>query len=129
MSADLRKRFIIVLCVIVACFACLFPIHKRINLGLDLKGGMHLILKVQNDNLPTAQIKHLRQRHVAEMHHFLRRTGVHVLEAVLQSIQLSRRHQIGPADEDLVGKAHLATRFLAVVELLGGVFGIHQGQD
>ena len=35
----------------------LIPINKRINLGLDLKGGMHLVLKVQNDNLPTAQAK------------------------------------------------------------------------
>jgi len=57
MSADLRKRFIIVLCVIVACFASIIPINKRINLGLDLKGGMHLILKVENDKLPTAQAR------------------------------------------------------------------------
>ena len=77
----------------------------------------------------TAQIKHLRQAHLTEMHHFLRRARVHVLQAVLQSVQLSGRHQVSFADEDLVCKAHLAARLLAVVELLGGVFGVDQGQD
>src|ERR1700679_1483726 len=57
MSPELRKRFFIILAVIVGCIVSLIPINKRINLGLDLKGGMHLILKVQNDNLPTAQAK------------------------------------------------------------------------
>ena len=37
--------------------------------------------------------------------------------------------QVGLADEDLVGKADLAARLLAVVELLVGVLGVDQGQD
>jgi len=57
MSPELRKRFFIIIAVIIGCFASVIPINKRINLGLDLKGGMHLVLKVQNDNLPTAQAK------------------------------------------------------------------------
>ena len=50
MSA-LQKRFLLILVVTAGCLACLFPIQKRINLGLDLKGGMHLILKVENEGL------------------------------------------------------------------------------
>src|SRR5665811_1934639 len=57
MPSDLRKRFFIILAVIIGCIVSLIPINKRINLGLDLKGGMHLILKVQNDSLPTAQAR------------------------------------------------------------------------
>jgi len=57
MSRDLQKRFLVVLAVIVGCVVSLIPINKRINLGLDLKGGMHLILRVQNENLPTAQAR------------------------------------------------------------------------
>ncbi len=57
MNADLRKRFLIILVVIIGCLAFLFPIQKRINLGLDLKGGMHLILRVENENLPTDTAK------------------------------------------------------------------------
>jgi len=39
------------------------------------------------------------------------------------------RNQIGLADENLVGKAHLAARLLPLVELLRGVLGVHQGHD
>jgi len=56
-SPDLGKRFLVILAVIAGCFASVIPINKRINLGLDLKGGMHLVLKVQNDNLPTTQAR------------------------------------------------------------------------
>lgn len=41
--------FILVVLGIFAYFA--FPLDKRINLGLDLKGGMHLLLKVDTTNL------------------------------------------------------------------------------
>ena len=54
MSPELRKRFFIILVIIAGCIASVIPINKRINLGLDLKGGMHLVLRVQNDNLPSA---------------------------------------------------------------------------
>lgn len=47
----LTRRFILILAVIAGCLLSLFPIDKRINLGLDLKGGMHLILKVENEKL------------------------------------------------------------------------------
>src|SRR5580692_5716031 len=57
MTPEIQKRFFVILAVIVGCVASLIPINKRINLGLDLKGGMHLVLRVQNDNLPTAQAK------------------------------------------------------------------------
>jgi SecD/SecF fusion protein len=51
MSKNLQTRFLIILGVIVACIAFVWPIQKRINLGLDLKGGMHLILKVDTSKL------------------------------------------------------------------------------
>ncbi len=57
MSVNLRKRFFVILAVILGCFASLIPLNKRINLGLDLKGGMHLILQVENQNLPTEAAK------------------------------------------------------------------------
>ncbi|MFA6379135.1 MAG: protein translocase subunit SecDF, partial [Candidatus Omnitrophota bacterium] len=48
---DLKKRFLIIFAVLVACLWFSFPLQKRINLGLDLKGGMHLILRVQTEKL------------------------------------------------------------------------------
>ncbi len=57
MSATLRKRFLIIFLVIAGSLASLYPINKRINLGLDLKGGMHLILRVENEKLATPEAK------------------------------------------------------------------------
>ncbi len=57
MNADLTRRFIIIAAVIAGCIVSLVPINKRINLGLDLRGGMHLVLRVQNENLSTAAAK------------------------------------------------------------------------
>ena len=39
------------MCVLGICAYFAFPLHKRINLGLDLKGGMHLLLKVDRSHL------------------------------------------------------------------------------
>ena len=75
------------------------------------------------------QIKDLRNGHFAKMNNLLRRSRVHVLQAVLKRVQRLCRDQVGFADENLVGKTHLQAGLLAVVELLGCMFGIHQGQN
>ena len=87
---------------------------------------VHVELGVQ---VEAAQVEHLLERHLAEMHHLLRRARVHVLQAVLQRIQFPGIHQVGLADEDLVGKTHLALRFHPVVQLLRRMLGIHQRDD
>ncbi|OGX06259.1 MAG: hypothetical protein A2Z88_05055 [Omnitrophica WOR_2 bacterium GWA2_47_8] len=46
MSKELRNRILTSLGVLVFCLYFAFPLEKRINLGLDLKGGMHLLLRV-----------------------------------------------------------------------------------
>ncbi|HBR15489.1 MAG TPA: protein translocase subunit SecDF [Candidatus Omnitrophica bacterium] len=51
MSKNLRNRLLIILGVILACLYFTFPLQKHVNLGLDLKGGMHIVLKVDNETL------------------------------------------------------------------------------
>ncbi len=51
MSKALRNRILIILGVVAACIAFSWPLEKRINLGLDLRGGMHLIMKVDTSKL------------------------------------------------------------------------------
>lgn len=43
------RLYVILIVGISAYFA--FPLDKRINLGLDLQGGMHLLLKVDTSHL------------------------------------------------------------------------------
>ena len=90
------------------------------KVGINVKFGIEV---------KAAQVKHLTQRHFAEMNGFLRRTRVHMRQAMPQRRHFIRRHQIGLADEDLVGKTDLAPRLLAFIELRLRVLGVDQRQD
>ena len=51
MSRRLLYKTIFILSVVGLMAFYAFPLDKRINLGLDLKGGMHLLLRVDTNNL------------------------------------------------------------------------------
>src|SRR3989344_1253967 len=51
MNRNLIIRIWVILGVFAASLYFSFPLEKRINLGLDLKGGMHIILKVEVEKL------------------------------------------------------------------------------
>jgi SecD/SecF fusion protein len=44
-------KAMMILAILGLCAYFTFPLDKRINLGLDLKGGMHLLLKVDTSHL------------------------------------------------------------------------------
>ena len=90
------------------------------EVGVDVQFGIQV---------EALQVKHFGNRHFPEMHALLGCARIHVLDAVGQGICFVFGDQIGFADENLVGKTHLAACFLALVELLFTVLGIDQGQD
>ncbi len=51
MERKLIYKIVFILAVIGICVYFAFPIKKRINLGLDLKGGMHLVLRIDTSKL------------------------------------------------------------------------------
>lgn len=51
MGRRILYKTIFILAVVGICIYFAFPLSKRINLGLDLKGGMHLLLKVDTSHL------------------------------------------------------------------------------
>ena len=51
MERKLLYKIILILSVVGVCAYFAFPLQKRINLGLDLQGGMHLLLKVDTSKL------------------------------------------------------------------------------
>lgn len=51
MDKKLQFRIALILGICCACAWFAFPLDKRINLGLDLQGGMHLLLKVDTSKL------------------------------------------------------------------------------
>ncbi len=51
MTKNLKTRLLIIVGVIAASLFFALPFEQKINLGLDLKGGMHLVLKVETDKI------------------------------------------------------------------------------
>ncbi|MFA6357149.1 MAG: protein translocase subunit SecD [Candidatus Omnitrophota bacterium] len=51
MERKLIYKILLILGVVGLCLYYTFPLNKRINLGLDLQGGMHLLLKVDTSHL------------------------------------------------------------------------------
>ena len=53
---DIRFRLVIIATIIVGCAFMAFPPQEKVNLGLDLKGGIHLVMKVHTDDAVKAEI-------------------------------------------------------------------------
>ena len=53
---ELRTKAILYSSFLIACFVSMWPLQEKLKLGLDLKGGMHLILKVVTDDALRATI-------------------------------------------------------------------------
>ncbi len=51
MTKQIQTRMGVIAAVILIAVLAAFPLKERINLGLDLKGGMHLVLEVEVDKL------------------------------------------------------------------------------
>jgi SecD/SecF fusion protein len=51
MERKLIYKILLILGVVGLCTYYTFPLNKRINLGLDLQGGMHLLLKIDTSHL------------------------------------------------------------------------------
>lgn len=52
MERRIFYKIILILGILGVCAYFTFPLNKRINLGLDLKGGMHIVLKVDTSHIP-----------------------------------------------------------------------------
>jgi preprotein translocase subunit SecD len=54
--SNTRIRTIIIVLVTGLCLALVFPPARKINLGLDLKGGIHMVMRVKTDDAVKATL-------------------------------------------------------------------------
>jgi len=89
MNTNLLIKLIFIVIVIgVVCFYA-FPLDEKINLGLDLKGGMHLVLQVDTSDLPEEAKKDAPERALEIIRNRIDEFGVKE-----PSIQLQGKDQI-----------------------------------
>src|SRR5262245_58286041 len=69
---DLRWKLAIIVLIIGVSVWFAFPLGKRINLGLDLQGGMHLVLEVEAEKA----VESTTERLATELTEGLRKAGL-----------------------------------------------------
>jgi len=55
-NSDLKIRFAIVAALIIFSALAIFPLDKKINLGLDLKGGMYVLLRADTSSVAASHV-------------------------------------------------------------------------
>jgi len=112
MAKNLLTRFIVVFIVLVSSALLAFPLEKRINLGLDLQGGMYLVMRVDTSQLDEDAQKDAVERAVEKLRNRIDQFGVR--EPI---IQIQGEEQIviqlpGKIDRDVVLEKISQTAFL-----------------
>lgn len=59
---DTRYRLLLIAVLVVICVVLINPPGQKINLGLDLKGGIHMVMRVKTDDAVKAEIDLMQQR-------------------------------------------------------------------
>ena len=62
MAKNLRWKILVILAVIGLSVFAFYPPDQKIKLGLDLKGGVHLVLRVQTDDALRLETETTSQR-------------------------------------------------------------------
>ena len=50
MSKNLRWKLLVIVGVVALAIFAFYPPNQKVRLGLDLKGGVHLVMRVQTDD-------------------------------------------------------------------------------
>ena len=95
MNRNLVWRGLLVVAVVVACSVWAFPLGESIHLGLDLRGGIHLVLEVLTDDALRAEA----QKDIDSLVQGLADKGVEGAEGATESLARFRLTGL-PADQD-----------------------------
>jgi SecD/SecF fusion protein len=76
MHKNLKWKFVLVILVIATSFWLFYPASEKINLGLDLQGGMHLVLRVDASQLPPKARSDATQRAIEIIRNRIDQFGV-----------------------------------------------------
>jgi len=97
---NLKWKPVIVLAVIITAVIYVLPTvisdwwpHKKINLGLDLQGGMHLVLEVDTQKAVESTIERISRELRADLRKKdIRHKGIHIVDNSGISLELNNRY-------------------------------------
>ena len=117
---NLSWRLVTVLVVVTTAMIYVLPSikptlwpYKKINLGLDLQGGMHLVLEVDNDKAVESTIERISQEFRSSLKkEHIRHRGVSIIESTRISVNIIGQKYID-AFEKLMDKEFQDLRILS----------------
>src|SRR5215510_10101825 len=62
MNLELRWRILLILASTALCVWAIYPPAEKIHLGLDLKGGIHMVMRVKTDDAVKAEVDLSQER-------------------------------------------------------------------
>ncbi len=111
MNNKLLLKTLMVLGVLGVCAYFAFPLDKRINLGLDLRGGMHLVMRVDTSKVPEKEREGACDRAVEVIRNRIDEFGVREVSIQKQGLDQIVVQLPGVTDReraiDLIGKTAL----------------------
>jgi len=111
MTKNLQWRIAIALGVLIFALVGMLPLKDKINLGLDLQGGMHLLLKVDTSKLPAEEKEDAPLKALEIIRNRVDEFGVKELSVYRQGIDEIVVQLPGVTDRDrareLIGKTAL----------------------
>ena len=91
MNKNLRWRLIVIGVVIALAVWAFYPPSQKVNLGLDLKGGVHLVMRVQTDAALRIEtettVERLRERLMAANVQFAKLEVTSPTEFIVEGVQ------------------------------------------
>ncbi len=83
-KADLKLRIAVILILLALSLANIFPLKEKINLGLDLKGGIHILLKADTSSILPGQVPRAIAAAVEKIRNRIDESGVKEIAVVPQ---------------------------------------------
>jgi preprotein translocase subunit SecD len=106
MTKNLQYRVLTILAVVALSVWAFYPPGEKINLGLDLKGGVHLVLRVQTDDALKLEtdttVERLRDALTRAGVAFTRLETTGPTEFVIEGIQNDQAYRQAAVDPDAV---------------------------
>jgi preprotein translocase subunit SecD len=106
MNKSLRWRIVVILAVIGLSIWSFYPPQEKVNLGLDLRGGVHLVLRVQTDDALRLEtdttVERLRERLNTAGIVFTRLEPTGSTQFVIEGIQNDQAYRQASVEVDTV---------------------------
>src|SRR5512136_2747313 len=116
---NLRWRILLIVVIIGSCLWAIIPPEKKIRLGLDLKGGVHLVLKVNTEDA----LKLFTESSVERLREDVEKAGITGLTLTVQSPTQFQVSGVPPA-QDTLFRQNVAG-VLGSFNREGGASGVH----